>query len=56
MSLPLPKGGFKWKRVMLTEEQIMKMKESLRVRWILEVDLKYPEELHATHNGYPLAP
>lgn len=26
MSLPLPKNGFKWKRVMPTEEQIMKMK------------------------------
>jgi len=26
MSLALPKNGFKWKRVMPTEEQIMKMK------------------------------
>ena len=26
MSLPLPKSGFHWKRVMPTEEQIMKMK------------------------------
>jgi len=31
MSLPLPKGGFKWKRVMPTEEQIMKLKENSRI-------------------------
>ena len=24
--------------------------------WILEVDQEYPEELHDTHNDYPLAP
>jgi len=28
MSLPLPKSGFKWKCVMPTEEQIMKMKDT----------------------------
>ena len=27
MSLPLTKSGFKWKRVMPTVEQLMKMKE-----------------------------
>ena len=27
MSLPLTKSGFKWKRVMPMEEQLMKMKE-----------------------------
>ena len=26
------------------------------VRYILEVDLKYPGELHYLHNDYPLAP
>ena len=56
MSLPLPKGGFKWKRVMPMEEQIMKMKENSHLGWILEVDLEYPEELHEAHNSYPLAP
>jgi len=55
-SLPLPKGGFKWKRVMPTEEQIMKLKENSRIGWILEVDLDYPEEHHESHNSYPLAP
>ena len=41
MSLPLPKSGFKWKRVMPTEDQIMKMKENANKGWILEVDLDY---------------
>jgi len=56
MSPLLPKGGFKWKRVMPTEQQIMKMKENSQIGWILEVDLEYPEELHEAHNSYPLAP
>ena len=56
MSLPLPKSGFHWKRVMPTEEQIMKMKFDSKKRWILEVDLEYPEELHDWHNDYPLTP
>jgi len=56
MSLPLPKSGFHRKRVMPTEEQIMKMKWDAKKGWILEVDLEYPEEQHDAHNGYPLAP
>ena len=56
MSLPLPKSGFQWKRVMPTEEQIMKMKWNSKKGWILEVDLEYPEELHDWHNDYPLVP
>ena len=55
MSLPLPKGGFKWKRVMPTE-QIMKVKTNSKIGWILEVDLEYPREIHESHNSYPLAP
>ena len=41
---------------MPTEEQMMKIKETSKKRWILEVDLDCPEELHAAHNIYPLAP
>jgi len=56
MSLPLPKSGFKWKRVMPTEEKIMKMKENSKKGWILEVGLKHTEELHEEQNSYLLAP
>ena len=56
MSKPPPKRDFKWKRVMPTEEDILKKKENARNGWILEVDLEYPAELHEEHNSYPLAP
>ena len=56
MIQPLPKSGFHWKRVMPTEEQIMKIRPNAKKGWILEVDLEYPEELHDLHNDYPLAP
>ena len=46
MSKPLPKSGFKWKRVMPTEEEILNKKENAKNGWILEVDLEYPAELH----------
>ena len=55
MSEPLPKRDFKWKRVMPTEEDIIKKKENAKNGWILEVDLEYPAELHEQHNSYPLA-
>jgi len=38
MSLPLPMSGFHWKRVMPTEEQIMKMKGNSKKGRIVEVD------------------
>jgi len=56
MSLPLPKWGFKWKRVMSTQEQIMKLKENSKKGWVLEVNLEYLEELQEAHDSYPLAP
>ena len=56
MSQLLPKSGFHWKRVVPTEEQIMKKGSHVKKGWILEVDLEYPEELHDLHNDYPLAP
>ena len=31
-------------------------KENVKDRWILEVGLEYPVELHQEHNSYPLAP
>ena len=34
----------------------MSINEKSNVGYILEVDLKYPKELHELHNDYPLAP
>ena len=56
MSKPLPKRDFKWKRVMPTEEDIIKKNENAKNGWILEVDLEYPGELHEQHNSYLLSP
>ena len=56
MSRHLPKKNFHWKRVMPTEEQIMRMKPNSKKGWILELDLEYPAHLHDAHNDYPLAP
>ena len=57
LSQYLPTGGFRW----LTDKQINKLdlakyKEDSNKGLILEVDLKYPEELHDSHNDYPCAP
>ena len=45
----LPIGGFKW----MTEHELQNWRS---YGCILEVDLEYPKELHASHNDYPLAP
>ena len=57
MSQYLPTGGFRW----LTEKEINKIdlakyREDSKKGVILEVDLKYPQELHDLDNDYPLAP
>ena len=49
MSKQLPTTGFEW----ITEEELDDWKH---VSCFLEVDLKYPEDLHNLHNDYPLAP
>ena len=53
MSQYLPTGGFRW----LTEKEINKIdlakyKEDGKKGVILEVDLKYPQELHDLHNSF----
>ena len=45
----LPTHGFEW----MNENELTEWKN---FSGILEVDLKYPEELHDLHNYYPLAP
>ena len=55
MSQPLPIGDFEWK----TEFEGFDMNEiadDAEIGCILEVDLKYPEELHDLHNDYRIAP
>jgi hypothetical protein len=38
------------------EFDVMKISDTSRKGYILEVDLEYPSELHDLHNDYPLAP
>ena len=58
MSQKLPVHSFKW----LTNKEIENLFNQQIVQvWektpcILEVDLEYPEELHDSHNDYPLCP
>ena len=58
MSEKLPTHGFKWltsgEMNNLFNNQIVQEWE--RIPCILEVDLKYPENLHDPHNDYPLCP
>ena len=49
MSKQLPLSGFKG----MTDNELHDWKHQ---RCFLEVDLKYPEDLHNLHNNYPLAP
>ncbi|KAK3726360.1 hypothetical protein QZH41_006067 [Actinostola sp. cb2023] len=49
MSEPLPTHGFKWMSA-------SKLRCWEKYSCILEVDLEYPEGLHALHDEYPLAP
>ena len=55
MSSYLPYGGFKWlKNVDGFDVNSVSVKSP--TGYFLEVDLKYPDELHELHNDYPLAP
>ncbi len=49
MDKPLPVKDFKW----IKEEELGGWKS---IPCILEVDLEYPDDLHDSHNEYPLAP
>ena len=57
MTQYLPYDNFKW----MTKDEINDfdlglIKENSLIRYILEVDLEYPNELHDSHNDYSLAP
>ena len=55
MSQYLPYGGFKWLK-MFDKFHVNSISEKSPIGYILEVDLKYPDELHKLHNNYLLAP
>ena len=51
MSQPLPTRGFKW--VDIKPDEINKLVNSSEKGYILEVDVRYPRELHGYHNDLP---
>ena len=56
MSQYLFYGGFKW--LNQTENDIFDINSIAKnssIGYILEIDFKYPDELHELHNDYPLA-
>ena len=55
MSEYLPYRGFKWlKNIDVLD--INSSSEKSKIGYFLEVDLKYPHELHELHNDYLLSP
>ena len=55
MSEYLPYDRFKWLKN-VDEFDVMSINEKSSIGYLLEVDLKYPDELDELHNDYPLAP
>ena len=55
MSEYLAYGEFEWLKN-INELDVMSVNEKSEIGYILEADLKYPDELHELHNDYPLAP
>lgn len=41
---------------MFTSDSILNLADDVTDGFIFEVDLEYPQELHDSHNQYPLAP
>ena len=48
-------GEFNWLKN-VDEFGVNSINEKSDTGYFLEVDLKYPDELHKLHNDYPLAP
>ena len=55
MSSYLPYGGFKLLKN-VDGFDVNSVSETSSIEYNLEVDVEYPDELHALHNDYPLAP
>ena len=55
MQKKMPLGNYKWNSV-ITLDQILGTPEDSDVGYFVEVDLKYPQHLHDSHNGLLLAP
>ena len=51
MSQPLPVGGFEWVDIDPTE--IHNLANQRNKVYLLEVDVRYPKELHDSHNNLP---
>ena len=51
MSQPLPTGRFRWVDVKLNK--IRKLTKHKDKGYLLEVDVRYPKELHDSHNDLP---
>ena len=51
MSQPLPTGGFKW--VDVNPNEISELATRTDKGYLLEVDVRYPKELHNQHNDLP---
>ena len=51
MSQPLPTGGFRW--VDIKPDKISKLAKRKSKGYLLEVDIRYPKELHNSHNDLP---
>ena len=57
MIQPLPVSDFNFlTKTEVNEFNLNSVSENSEIGYILECDLKYPEELHDLHNDYPLCP
>ena len=57
MSQYFPYDEFKWlKQNGIEKSCLNSISENISISYILEIDFKYPDELHELHNDYPLAP
>ena len=53
MMKKLPTGGFEWTDISL--DKVKQTPQKRDVRYIVMVDLNYPDNLHDCHNDFPLA-